>query len=166
MKRSHGIFYTFEGDAEAKPVAHRLVRALDGRWTSIASPFKPLYHCAGAFASGGLLAPLSIAYDLYEAIGIKRSTARAMLKPLVDATLDAGQSSRLRESITGPVSRGDQLTIAEHLRALRRMTPQFLEFYVTMSRRLFDLASEKLSPGQKQSIRKLLTDSRLKRRRR
>lgn len=156
MKRSHGIYYTFEGNAGALPVARRLVQSLDGRLTSIDSKFKPLYHCAGALACGGLLAPLSIAYELYEAIGIKRSTARAMLEPLIRSTLEMSGPSTLTRSLTGPISRGDESTIRQHLLALEQIAPKFVGFYARMSSRLLELSGGRLSRQKRNSIRKLL----------
>ncbi|MDD5544527.1 MAG: DUF2520 domain-containing protein [Acidobacteriia bacterium] len=156
IKRSHGIFYTFEGDAAAQAVARRLVQSLDGRLTRIKSKFKPLYHCAGSFACGGLMAPLSIAYEIYEKIGIRRDAARSMLQPLIESTLEMSRPSTLKKSLTGPISRGDELTIRQHLLALEQMTPQFVAYYANMSLRLLTLAGSHLSVQKRKSIRRLL----------
>lgn len=159
IRRTRGIYFTFEGDARAKALAKKIVRDLGGQMVKIHARHKPLYHCAGSFACGGLLAPLGAAYALYEKIGIDETTARAMLRPMVDATLDVGQSSNLRKSITGPISRGDAATIARHLAALKQTAPAFIELYKSLSLHLLDLLGSKLSPAQIRQIRQVLIES-------
>jgi predicted short-subunit dehydrogenase-like oxidoreductase (DUF2520 family) len=159
IKRSKGVFYTFEGDARAERMARQVVRDLGGRFVKIAAADKPLYHCAGTFACGGLLAPLSIAYALYKKMGITERTARSMLTPMVNATMEAAQLGKLARSLTGPISRGDASTIAGHLQALRQSAPQFLSLYKLLSLRLLELAAPKLPRSKVKVIRGLLSRS-------
>lgn len=157
IRKAKGIFYTFEGDLKAYRVAQQLVQDLGGRLVSIPARYKPLYHCAGTFACGGLLVPLSIAYALYRKIGIDEQTTRAMLKPMVDATIESGQQRDLHKTITGPISRGDAKTIEAHLNALLDFAPQFLEMYKHLSMRLLELATPRISSSKAREIKKLLT---------
>jgi predicted short-subunit dehydrogenase-like oxidoreductase (DUF2520 family) len=157
VKRVKGIFYTFEGDPGTEDVARRLVGALGGCLVRIEARDKPLYHCAGTFACGGLLALLSVAYELYGKMGIDEKTARAMLKPMVNATVDVAQISDLRKTITGPISRGDAATIAGHIQALSEVAPEFGTLYKSMSLRLLELVGTSIPKAKSNSIRRLLT---------
>jgi predicted short-subunit dehydrogenase-like oxidoreductase (DUF2520 family) len=159
IKRAKGIFYTFEGASETLGVARRLVRALGGRLVKIEAKDKLLYHCAGTFACGGLLSPLSVAYELYGKIGIPDKTARAMLRPIVNATLEVGQNSDLRKTITGPISRGDVAIMAGHLKALSKVAPRFRTLYKALSLRLLTLLGNSIPPAQSGAIRSLLTET-------
>lgn len=159
IRKVRGIFYTFEGDPKALRVAQRLVQDLGGRMVSIPARYKPLYHCAGTFACGGLLAPLSIAYALYRKIGIEEQTARAMLQPMVDATMEGGQQRDLHKTITGPISRGDAKTVEAHLNSLLDFAPQFLEMYKHLSMRLLELATPRIASSKAREIKRLLTRS-------
>lgn len=159
IKRAAGIFYTFEGEAGAKKVARKMVDDLNGRFVEIAPSHKSLYHCAGTFACGGLLAPLSVAYELYGKLGIDDNTARAMLRPMVDATLEIAQKRDLPQTITGPISRGDFFTMAKHIEALNQKTPQFVALYKMLSLRLLELVLARIGPAKAKSIRSLLNTS-------
>ncbi|MBZ5536992.1 MAG: DUF2520 domain-containing protein [Acidobacteriia bacterium] len=156
VKRVRGIFYTFEGDPGTEAMARKLVRELDGRLVKIRARDKPLYHCAGTFACGGLLAPLSVAYELYGKIGIREKTARAMLKPLVNATVELAQNSDLRKTITGPISRGDAVSIAGHIRALAEVAPQFETLYKFLSLRMLELVGASIPREMSRMIKRLL----------
>ncbi|MBZ5551241.1 MAG: DUF2520 domain-containing protein [Acidobacteriia bacterium] len=166
VKRVKGIFFTFEGDRGTEAVARKLVRALGGRLVKLEARDRPLYHCAGTFACGALLAPLSVAYELYGKIGIDERTARAMLKPIVNATVEVAQNSDLRKTITGPISRGDAPTIAGHIQALSKVAPQYGTLYRSLSLRLLELVGTSISKAKSDSIRRLLTGKSLTGRRR
>jgi predicted short-subunit dehydrogenase-like oxidoreductase (DUF2520 family) len=164
MSRAKGIFYTFEGVPETLGVARKLVRLLEGRFVKIEAKDKPLYHCAGTFACGALLAPLSVAYELYQKIGIPEKTARAMLRPMVNATIEVAQNSDIRKTITGPISRGDVAIMAGHLKALSEVAPQFITLYKSLSLRLLEMLGASISRTQSSSIRRLLTETSLTKR--
>ncbi|HEX9155732.1 MAG TPA: Rossmann-like and DUF2520 domain-containing protein [Nitrospira sp.] len=166
VKRVKGIFYSFEGDPGTEGMARKLVRALGGRLVKISARDKPLYHCAGTFACGGLLALLSVAYELYGKMGIHEETARAMLKPMVDATVEVAQNSAFRKIITGPISRGDGATIAGHLQALSEVAPEFEILYRSMSLRLLKLVGASIPRTKSSVIRRLLMRRSTTRRRR
>ena len=76
-----------------------------------------------------------------------------MLGPLLSAALD--NALRLGDAgLTGPVSRGDADTVAEHVQALASVSPEALRAYVALARLTADraLAAGILTPADAQRL--------------
>jgi predicted short-subunit dehydrogenase-like oxidoreductase (DUF2520 family) len=63
-----------------------------------------------------------------------------MLAPLARTVLDNVMERGAGPSLTGPVERGDAVTVAAHLRALEKRTPRLAPMYRVMSGRLAEMA--------------------------
>ena len=75
-----GKVFAIEGDKIAVRTARGIARALGGTPVSIAAAMKPLYHAAGAFAAGHLLALEEAGVQMLMTAGMKRREAtRALL---------------------------------------------------------------------------------------
>ncbi len=159
VRNLDGVFYSFEGTRSAERVARRMVRALKGRFFKLPPQHKTLYHCAGFFACGGLLAALSAAYTLYKVIGIEEPRARAMLAPLVAATIEGAEKNKLAQTITGPISRADHMTVKRHLMELSRSAPALQPLYCSLSLQILRLSSKKLPAPKARLLEELLKNS-------
>jgi len=73
-------------------------------------------------------------------LGISRHRAGLMLAPLARTVLDNIMEQGVESSLTGPVERGDVLTVAAHLRALEKRVPTLAPMYRVMSGRLVEMA--------------------------
>jgi predicted short-subunit dehydrogenase-like oxidoreductase (DUF2520 family) len=118
----HTLF-TFEGAAEARPLAQQFVSAVGGRFAEISGDRKPLYHAAAVFASNYVEALLEIAQQILEESGIDQDV-QGELAGLARSAID----NWLHDEFTGPLARGDQATIDLHLRALAH-DPKRAELY-------------------------------------
>jgi predicted short-subunit dehydrogenase-like oxidoreductase (DUF2520 family) len=138
-----GSFFCFEGMDEAYSLASRLVAALEGRLLRIAAADKPLYHAAAVVASNFFIALEFLAISMLEKIGAGDKDARDMLLPLVRGSLENLVIKGPVEALTGPIVRGDSVTIAGHLRALEEKMPAAVEAYKILARLNVDLAARK-----------------------
>ncbi|MBN2331890.1 MAG: DUF2520 domain-containing protein [Deltaproteobacteria bacterium] len=138
-----GSYYCFEGDDGAYSLAVRLVAALDGHLLRIAAADKPLYHAAAVVASNFFIALEYLAISMMEQVGADPQSAREMLLPLIRGSLENLAQSGPVEALTGPIVRGDNETIAGHLRALEEKMPHYVGIYKGMARLNVELAGKK-----------------------
>src|SRR5215470_10761940 len=75
-----GRIFAIEGDEPAVRVARQIARALGGVPVSISAEKKPLYHAAGAFAAGLVLALEETGVQMLMSTGLnRRESSRALL---------------------------------------------------------------------------------------
>lgn len=154
-----GSWFCLEGTAAAITRGEALVQALRGRTLVVPSDRKALYHAALCVASNYLVTLESIAVSLLEQIGIDRKDGLQAILPLVAGSVDNLCHSGLPAALTGPISRGDTTTIAEHIDALREIQPDYQAIYRMLGKETVKLALEKGGLGQEEAeqVRLLLT---------
>lgn len=121
VKNFAGSYCVAEGQATALAVLKPLFTALGGRWLALptATPAaKALYHAATVTASNHLVSLLAQAQQLATRAGLAAEDAAALLQPLAQQNLHNVFRSGAVQALTGPISRGDQTTVAAHLDAL------------------------------------------------
>ena len=139
-----GAFWSVEGDEAAVRLGKAIVRDLGGKSFFIRSEDKPLYHAAAVMVSGNVTALFDVALEMLSECGIKRTTARNILLPLIASTVRNLETKDPAQALTGTFSRGDLETVKRHLAALKR-NPDALELY-----RLLGKRSLKLTKGHPQ----------------
>ena len=146
-----GKVFAIEGDEIAVRVARGIARALGGTPVNIAAAMKPLYHAAGAFAAGQLLAIEEAGVQTLMTAGMKRREATRALLSLSRQVLDHYEKLGVRKAWTGPLARGDYGVVAEHEEALLQLAPEFLEAYHAVNR----LAARVLAHDPDATLREL-----------
>ncbi len=129
-----GKIFAIEGDAPAVRVARRIARALGGVPVNIAAERKPLYHAAGAFAAGLVLALEEAGAQMLKTAGLPQREALGALLSLTRQVLEHYEKLGPRKAWTGPLSRGDYGVVAAHEEAIAHYHPEFLEAYQAVSR--------------------------------
>ncbi len=137
-------FWSVEGDEAAARTGKAIVRDLDGQSFFIRPEDKPLYHAAAVMVSGNVTALFDVALEMLSECGIKRTTARNILLPLIASTVRNLETKDPVQALTGTFSRGDLETVKRHLAELKR-NPDALELY-----RLLGKRSLKLTKGHPQ----------------
>jgi predicted short-subunit dehydrogenase-like oxidoreductase (DUF2520 family) len=112
----------------ALDVARRLGLALGMRPFEIADEDRVAYHAAASMASNFLVALESAAARLAATAGVERE----LLVPLVRAAVEAWAAEG-DASLTGPIVRGDEATVARHREAIGERTPELLALYDAMA---------------------------------
>jgi len=152
------IFITLEGDKEAITAAREIIQRIGARPIKLDSRNKALYHAACSLASNSLVSLISLASDLLEKAGLEKSLALEALKPLVNGTWKNLKKSSPAEALTGPIVRGDLMTVREHLKALKAF-PLAREIYQRLGLLALELAEKRgLRPSQVRALRSWLQD--------
>jgi len=129
-----GKVFAIEGDQPAVRMARRIARALGGVPVCIPASKKPLYHAAGAYAAGLVLALEEAGVRALMAAGMPRQEAVRALLSLTHQVLDHYEKLGPQKAWTGPLARGDYNVVASHEAALKEFSPEFLEAYQAVSR--------------------------------
>ena len=124
-----GRVFAIEGDVNAVQTARAIARTLGGIPHSIAGAKKPLYHAAGAFASGHVLALEETGVQILMSTGMRRSEAVRALVALTRQMLENYEKLGAQKAWTDPLSRGDYGVVTMHEEALAEYFPEFLETY-------------------------------------
>ena len=91
--------------------------------------------------------------QLFKKIRIDNQQALSIQQPLIRSTLANIFKHGTARSLTGPIARGDESTIALHLAVLRRSMPAMLPLYCSLGRQTVSLALEKKSISAKKAGR-------------
>ena len=150
-----GRVFGIEGDEPAVRVARRIARVLEGTPVQLRAEKKALYHAAGAFAAGHLLAMEEAGVQLLMNAGITRAAATKALLSLSRQVLDNYEKLGPHYAWTGPLSGGDYGVVASHQDALQECRSEFLEAYQSVSR----LAARVLSEQTETMLKELETIS-------
>lgn len=152
----HGVVWGIEGDAEAVAAGRAVVKALSGRPLILRPEDKALYHAACCLASNSLVALEAAAAALLRAAGVRPGTADALLRSLVQETLQNVKKLGPQKALTGPVVRGDIGTVRRHLEALKAHPGQE-ETYRAVGKLALTLAKGGgLPAGRIRALRRLL----------
>jgi predicted short-subunit dehydrogenase-like oxidoreductase (DUF2520 family) len=119
-------------DREALGFARELAQALGMRPFEVAEEDRSAYHAAAAIASNLFVALEESAAELLARLGADE--ARELLAPLVLRTA-ANWVELGPDALTGPIARGDQVTIDGHRAALRERAPELLPLYDALAER-------------------------------
>lgn len=129
-----GKVFAIEGDQVAVRMARRIARELGGVPVSIAASKKPLYHAAGAYAAGLVLALEEAGVQALMEAGMPRREAVRALLSLSRQVLDHYEKLGPQKAWTGPLARGDYNVVASHEVALAGFSSEFLEAYQSVSK--------------------------------
>jgi predicted short-subunit dehydrogenase-like oxidoreductase (DUF2520 family) len=113
------------GSTEAAgAAAAELARRLGMTPVTVADRDRAAYHAAASMASNFLVT----IEDAAERVAATAGVSRAMLLPLVRATVD-NWAALGPAALTGPIVRGAHATVSRHRAALRERAPDLLPLY-------------------------------------
>ena len=114
--------------SRALEVASSVGRSLGMRPFVIGDEDRVAYHAAASMASNFLVTLESAAARVAATAGVDRD----LLVPLIRATVDAWAVEG-DASLTGPIVRGDEATVARHREAIGERAPELLSLYDVMA---------------------------------
>jgi predicted short-subunit dehydrogenase-like oxidoreductase (DUF2520 family) len=112
---------------DALAVAEKLAVALGAHPFPVDDRHRAGYHASASIASNLILAVLDAAERVAGSAGIPSAEARAVLAPLVRQTVANWADRGAAEALTGPITRGDEATIARQRVAVAAGHPELLE---------------------------------------
>jgi predicted short-subunit dehydrogenase-like oxidoreductase (DUF2520 family) len=125
--------------SEALGFAHRLAESLGMRPFEVAEQDRSAYHAAAVIASNLLVALEESAAELLGRLGTDQ--ARELLAPIVLQTA-ANWVELGPQALTGPIARGDEVTVDGHRAALRERAPELLPLYDVLVERARAVAAD------------------------
>lgn len=125
---------------EALELARRLAVDLGMRPLTIDDSQRAAYHASASIASNFLLTLEAAAEAVAAGAGIAPEDARALLGPLVRATVDNWLAVGPQAALTGPVARGDQPTVDAQRDAVAHAAPELLALFDELVERTRALA--------------------------
>jgi predicted short-subunit dehydrogenase-like oxidoreductase (DUF2520 family) len=114
---------------EALELARGLALAARMEPFEIDDSARAAYHAAASIASNFVVTLEWMAERVAAAAGIAPEDARRMLAPLVRQTVDNWADLGPQAALTGPVARGDELTVARQRKAIADAAPDLLPLF-------------------------------------
>lgn len=161
IKSIPGSAFGITADEAIGSWSANMVRDLGGTPFFISEEDKPLYHAAACLASNYLITLMYTVEEIYLSLGMKNQTeALNAFRPLVRGTMNNLETKGTVQALTGPIARGDAMTIEKHLTAFREKMPRLLPFYCIMGMQTVELGLIKktLRPDKAEIIRNLLKE--------
>ena len=133
-------FITIEGHNKHIEYFKHLFSSLGNDVAIISKENKSLYHAASVTVSNLILGLINNAINYLENCGFTKETAMKALYPLIEFNLKNVKEKGVIDSLTGPVERGDLVTVINHLDVLRE---EDKELYRLLSRNILKIAKVK-----------------------
>lgn len=148
--RFSDVYFCIEGDAQAIDAADRIVEDLGGKFFSIESKYKTLYHAAAVTSSGHLVALLDTAVEILSRCGLDSEQSKEILLPLVESTIQNLKVQTPAEALTGTFARADSETFEKHVETLREnVSEEAIDVYLQLGERSAHLAEEQGADPEK-----------------
>lgn len=142
LKTLPGCTITLQAEEPLLAILDSIVQRLGCKSHILPAEYRALYHAAAGYASQFVNVLLDEAASLWKAWGAEEKQALDALIPLLEGTLASMRHTGIRESMPGPVSRGDSESIRKHLDALHGYRPDALPVYTTLCRQTVCMALE------------------------
>ena len=131
----------------AARAAAGLARRLGMEALEIDDAQRASYHAAASIASNFLVTLEATAEAIAAGAGFAREDARSLLVPLVRQTVENWAAVGPEQSLTGPVSRGDEVTVASQRTAVAAVDPASLAVFDELVERTRSLAGAHVRPS-------------------
>ena len=131
------FFLSLEGDPRAVKNAYTIFHSKYFVMKRIKKETKTFYHLIGVFSSNLLVGLIASIHDIAAKLDWKAKDIRQLVYPLLEETLNNIKEYGVRESLSGPLHRGDTEVIQKHLRALQH-DKDLLDIYKTLSRAIIN----------------------------
>ena len=112
----HTVF-TIEGQGEYEAIVKSLLKDYPNEYIKISTENKVLYHIAAVILSNYLVTLYGISEQILKNIGMDQKQVKKLLMTLLDSTVNNIRNKGFK-SLTGPLERGDLVTIQHHLKNL------------------------------------------------
>jgi predicted short-subunit dehydrogenase-like oxidoreductase (DUF2520 family) len=142
-----GCAFAIDGDEQAIDWATHIVTCLRGEVLRIPQDRRPLYHAAAVMASNYVVGLMHAAQQLMNMAGVDEKTALRALAPLLRSTVENVTQNGPAKALTGPIERGDSITVAAHTRALAAAPQQIQDLYRAAGLQVLEIAHTRGLPA-------------------
>ncbi len=135
-----GIYIGIEGGPDAVAVGKQWAAALGAKSMVIPTAAKTRYHLAASVAANGLVALMGVVEEILASADLPSSKATAIVRPLIERTLENLAETSPEAALTGPIARGDAGTVQAHSEALTAHLPHLQPVYTALATELVRIA--------------------------
>jgi predicted short-subunit dehydrogenase-like oxidoreductase (DUF2520 family) len=140
MRAIKGTVFGVEGDDVGRATAAKLVAAIGGIVLALDGTQMGSYHAAAALASNYIVSAIDAAAQVLAGAGVSPTQAAQALVPLAEGALRNVAQKGTTAGLTGPIRRGDAVTIQRHLDALREH-PELAQLYRALALHAIEIAT-------------------------
>lgn len=141
-----GIGMAVDGTPKAQQLARKLAKLLGASAFNVPAAERAAYHAAACFCSNYVVSAVALAQKLLSRWTADEAEAFRLLLPLFEGTAQNLKNAHMAgEALTGPIARGDVVTVKAHLASL---PPEFLPAYIVLGRAAMQLAAQNQSISQ------------------
>ncbi len=149
--RMKNCFYTAEGESADEITA--IFPMLNIK--KIESGCKAGYHAAAVMASNLVTSLIDMSADVLARCGFKKDEALSAIEAMAKSNLAAVFEKGTKESLTGPLERGDIETVKKHLEYLQG---ESRDAYVILSKHLIGTAEEKNPDRDYEAVKAIFSE--------
>jgi predicted short-subunit dehydrogenase-like oxidoreductase (DUF2520 family) len=137
-----GGWIGIDGDATARAAARRLAAGIGARTLDIPAGRKSAYHAAAIMGSSFPVVVASVASRLLQSLGITETSASHAIESLMTGAMANMANVLPDEALTGPVARGDSVTVGKHINGLKPF-PSAQAVYRALSNAAVEIAERR-----------------------
>jgi predicted short-subunit dehydrogenase-like oxidoreductase (DUF2520 family) len=142
-KKLYNIYFGFEGCNISKEYAKTIVEGFNGKMVCIKKEDKTLYHAAACIISNYTVTLSYIASEILTGLGFEKEASRKVFLPLIRGTVENLENRSILDSITGPIERGDDKIIAQHIEKLEYLDKDLLDIYKMLGKKTLKMVKNK-----------------------
>lgn len=135
-----GVLVAMEGHPEAIAAAKKISADIGATPYEIDGGAKTMYHASAVIASNYLVSLMKMASKVMAASGIPEEKAFEFLLPLIKGTISNMEKMGVDKALTGPVARGDVITVSSHLVGIEEKTPELKKAYIELGKIALEIA--------------------------
>lgn len=139
-KEFSDIIFTMEGDEKRLDEIKSFFEKLGNEVVVMKAEEKPRYHGAAAMGSNLLFGLFETVIEEMEKAGFEREMAEKAIVPFMCKNLAHLKEMKVEDALTGPVVRGDYLTVRKHLETFEG---ENREIYRLLSKKALKIAKRK-----------------------
>lgn len=132
-----------EGDNQALSILLPLFEKLGFQTMRIETSNKAAYHAATVFACNYLSTLMDLSLQSAEVAGIDKTKFWQAIQPLLNATLNNIDQNGTAAALSGPIARGDGLTLEKHLQAFDATNANIQKAYRELASHTIRLAAKR-----------------------
>lgn len=153
-----GSTFAIEAEEPQFSVLKEIAMKLDGDWLELKAEDKALYHASACIACNYFITLMQVATDLWRHWGKSNSEAIKAMMPMLQGALNNLSNVSLPKALTGPIARGDVMTIRKHLSAFQKKAPGVIPLYKDLGNWTIPIGQAKgtLSEEKAGELRELL----------
>jgi predicted short-subunit dehydrogenase-like oxidoreductase (DUF2520 family) len=136
-------FCAIEGDAEACDVLSGVFERLGARTFHIEPEHKAIYHAGTVLVCNYLVTLMEVGMRCFDKAGVPRETARKVIQPIVQGTVDNIFRLGPARALTGPIARGEPSVIRRHAEALGQSEAGMEALYKAVGRLTVEISRER-----------------------